>query len=97
MNHFIIAAIVAAGLAAAPALGQETNQANTAVPANAAENVADNQIGEPVLPVTNEPAVAEPFTEPALAPAPARERDGGFPWGLIGLVGLVGLLGRSRR
>ena len=88
--------MLAASLAAAPAFAQNDVAAENAVDANAVAIPADN-MAMPAndLVVAPAPVTTEPMTEPA--PAPARERSTGFPWGVIGLVGLIGLLGRRRR
>ncbi|HEU5482906.1 MAG TPA: WGxxGxxG family protein [Sphingomicrobium sp.] len=94
--RFAIAAIVAAGLVIAPAVAQETNEANVATATNAVENVGDNVAAVPPVPTTAPPATTAPAVEPAAAPARDRDRGGSFPWGILGLIGLVGLLGRIR-
>ena len=93
-----LALAIAAAMVAAPASAQEANQADTAetpttidAGPDAADDAALPPTGEAV---TVAPAPVEPAYEPE--PAPARDDDEGFPWGLIGLVGLVGLLGRAR-
>ena len=90
--------ILAAALAATPALAQNDVAAENAVETNDGVAVpADNAaVAANDLAVAPAPATVEPVAEPAPAPAPAR-RSGGFPWGVIGLVGLIGLLGRKRR
>ena len=96
--RFAIAAIVAAGLATAPAVAQDVNEVNTAAPADTVATTPENAVGEPVLPVTNAPvAVTEPVAPAETADVPVTgRREASFPWGLIGLVGLIGLLGRRR-
>ena len=90
--------VLAAALAAGPAMAQndvapenaiETNEVAT-VPEDNAAMAANDLVAVPA-PVTTDVAA-----EPAPAPEPAR-RSGGFPWGVIGLVGLIGLMGRKRR
>ena len=90
--------ILAAALAATPAIAQNDVAAENAVDTNDAVAVpVDNTaVAANDLAVAPAPETVEPVTEPAPAPAPAR-RSGGFPWGVIGLVGLIGLLGRKRR
>ena len=91
--------LAAVALGAAPAAAQ-----NSTVDANAV--AVNNEVAaDPNLtanaPIDNLAAAPPPES---LGPPPAVEqedqapadRDGGFPWGLIGLVGLVGLLGRAR-
>lgn len=95
--RFTIAAVVAAGLVAAPAIAQDTNQTNTAAPTETAEPAPGNAVVDP-LPAADEPAaVATPLepAEPTDGTVTGR-RERGFPWGLIGLIGLIGLLGRRR-
>ena len=93
-----LALALAAALVAAPAFAQEANQADTAeTPATV--DTGPDAANDVALPPTEEavtvaPAPVEPVYEPE--PAPARDDDDGFPWGLVGLVGLVGLLGRVR-
>ena len=100
--RFAIAAMVAAGLAWAPAVAQETNQANTTAPTTVVTgpDTTLNNVAQPALPVSDEAATVDPMAPAPDAVEPAAEPedrdDGGFPWGLIGLVGLLGLLGRSR-
>lgn len=90
-------AVVAGAIAAAtPALAQE----NEAAVANATEvNVAapENAVAPPPVDTANMtvPPAAATTNEPTTVPVPA-ERNGGFPWGVLGLLGLVGLLGRKR-
>ena len=88
--------MLAAALAATPALAQNDVAADNAAETNevVAAPVDNNLVAANDLAVA--PATVEPVAEPAPAPAPAR-RSGGFPWGVIGLVGLIGLLGRKRR
>ena len=94
-----IALALTAALVAAPASAQEANQLNTAeTPADVgtAPDAALNDVALP--PVDDAVPVTDPTLEPVYEPepAPARDDDDGFPWGLVGLVGLVGLLGRAR-
>jgi hypothetical protein len=86
--------ILAAALAATPAMAQNEVDANTAAANAAAENAAvpTNDVNA----VTNYIPV-EPPTEITPPPTTAVVKDRGFPWGIIGLVGLIGLLGRRRR
>lgn len=92
--------LAAVALGAAPAAAQ-----NNAVDANAV--AVNNEIAAD--PNLTAPAPVDDFGT-AEMPGPLEsettfeeeipvtgDRDGGFPWGLIGLIGLVGLLGRSRR
>ena len=89
--------VLAAALAAAPAVAQNEPVAENAVDANAATTLP---VDENTTIATNDVAALPPVEpvveEPVAAPAPA-PRSSGFPWGVIGLVGLVGLLGRRRR
>ena len=96
----ILAATVALG--AAPAAAQDTNVADTAnIAAPAPEADTDVSAGLPPaddnLVMTNDlpPLDDTSMDMDAVAPAP-RERERGFPWGVLGLLGLVGLLGRGR-
>ena len=88
--------LLAAALAATPALAQNDVAADNAVETNelVATPMDNGAVAANDLAAAPEPVAAEPAAEPA--PAPAR-RSGGFPWGAIGLVGLIGLLGRKRR
>jgi hypothetical protein len=90
--------MLAAALAATPALAQNDVAAENAAETNEAVAVpVDNTaVAANDLAVAPAPATVEPVAEPAPAPAPVR-RSSGFPWGAIGLVGLIGLLGRRRR
>ncbi len=90
--------VLAAALAAAPAVAQNETVADNAVDANAAVMPVDNTVmaANDMAAVPPETVTTDTATEPAAAPAPKR-RSGGFPWGAIGLVGLIGLLGRKRR
>jgi len=88
--------MLAAALAATPALAQNDVAAENAAETNEAVAVPvdNNAVAANDLAVAPAPATVEPVAEPA--PAPVR-RSSGFPWGAIGLVGLIGLLGRRRR
>ena len=92
-----IVIVLAATLAATPAMAQndtnaavDANATTEAIPADNGELAANDVSAVPVEPMTVE------NTEPAPAPEPER-RSGGFPWGVVGLVGLVGLMGHKRR
>ena len=91
--------IAAAALAAStPALAQDAN--NTADANAIAPMATDANAVAPVAPDANAVApVAEPTTttDDLAAPAPAPEKKGGFPWGVIGLLGLIGLIPRKGR
>ena len=89
--------MLAAALVATPAFAQNHVAAENAAETNevVAAPVDNTAVAANDLAVAPAPATVEPVAEPA--PAPARRRSGGFPWGVIGLVGLIGLLGRKRR
>lgn len=88
--------LAAVALGAAPAAAQNTAVDPNMVAVNN-EVAADPNMAAPA-PVND--LTAAPEMEPAppveQEGAARRNRDGGFPWGLIGLIGLVGLLGRAR-
>ena len=93
-----LALAIAATLVAAPASAQEANQAGTAEPPTTVDAAPDPALNDVTLPADETVSMAPAPVEPAYEsePAPARDDDEGFPWGLIGLIGLVGLLGRAR-
>ena len=90
--------LLAASLAAAPAVAQNETVADNAADANAVVMPVDNTAmaanDMTALPPP-ETVTTETTAEPAAAPE--RRSSRGFPWGAIGLVGLIGLLGRKRR
>ncbi|HUE78591.1 MAG TPA: WGxxGxxG family protein [Sphingomicrobium sp.] len=98
----ILAATVALG--AAPAAAQETNTADTTDTANttapAPETDSDLSAGLPAddnLVMMNDlPPLDDPTMDVDAVTSAPRERERGFPWGVLGLLGLVGLLGRGR-
>ena len=101
--------IAAALTIAGPAFAQDT--ANTAAPVTANEAVADpaadmnGVVVDPATPTNG--LTAGPGAAPETAPPQsvdtaygepaAVERDGGFPWGVLGLLGLLGLIPRRKR
>jgi len=90
--------VLAAALAAGPAMAQNDVAPENAIETNELEAVPEDNAAMTAndLAVAPAPVTTDVAAEPAPATEPAR-RSGGFPWGVIGLVGLIGLLGRKRR